>query len=70
MDEDPNQAAIREIVDMIYFAKSKTDVVVLESQDLSNDWKWLTKEELEKNTLGLGERTRLHASMALKRVVG
>jgi len=57
-------------MDMIYFAKSDSDDVRPEGDDISTDWRWLTKEELEKNELGIREHTLFYALEALKQVVG
>jgi len=110
LDEDPNQAAVREVkeevglnvtiisdplsvwqgaqeekelappkflnrhrisdthehVTMVYFAKSDTDTVVAESHDRSDEWKWLTYDELEQNTYGVKENIIFYAKRALQ----
>ena len=50
---------------LTYFAKSDTDkVVVEEAGDKSEDWKWVTLEELEK--MDLKPDVRFYAETALK----
>lgn len=110
LDEDPNQAAIREVkeevglnvelvgvapvfnedspeykelfpprfmnihainpthkhISLVYFAKSQTDEVKPSGSDMSNEWHWFTKEELEKNDTGIKASIRHYALTALK----
>ena len=90
LDEDPNQAALREVkeevgldvelvspeavplglippsflirhnvnehhehVVLIYFAKAKTDAIVLSPTELSDGCKWFTMEELDDHSFGI-----------------
>ena len=109
LDEDPNQAAIREVreevglevklkriglsfpkenidynelippvflnrhrinethehVTLVYFASSKTDVLKQSKEEKSDELKWFTREELEKNSYGIRESIRYYALRAL-----
>ncbi|HTR18676.1 MAG TPA: NUDIX domain-containing protein [Candidatus Paceibacterota bacterium] len=53
-----------EHVDSVYFARSETDVIIPE--DPSDECRWLTKEEVEKNELSIPEDVRWYALDALK----
>ena len=54
-------------VSLVYFAVSKTDIIVPEEQsDISNEWKWFSKEELEKNEYEIPESILFYAKEALK----
>lgn len=112
LDEDPNQAAIRETkeevgltvvlwdenkkfkssdpdlhkelippialnrhstshthehVDMVYFARAGTDKVLVEhNEDKSDEWKWLSKDEL--NSLDLLSDVKFYAALAIDTV--
>ena len=110
LDEDPNQAAIREVkeevgldvvldashqlfflnkaeyqelippralnrhvindhhehVSLIYFATSTSMDVVAEGSDKSDEWFWLTAEEIEKNELNIPVHIQHYAMNALK----
>lgn len=106
LDEDPNQAAIREVkeevgldveifgqninsaenykelipprflnrhkindshehVTLVFFAKSKTGELNLSQDELSEECRWFTWEEIEKNVQGLDEHIRMYARNAL-----
>lgn len=53
-----------EHVDMVYFAKASTDQVKVEYEDdRSDEWKWLTKDELE--TMDLLPDVKFYAALAL-----
>ena len=49
---------------LIYFAKSESDEVVPENE--ADEWKWLSREEIEKNEIGLSDSVRFYALEALK----
>jgi ADP-ribose pyrophosphatase YjhB (NUDIX family) len=109
LDENPNQAAVREVkeevgldivlvgkiptfsadhgyeelippvfmnihaisethrhISLVYFANSQSDKVIPSGTDISDEWRWLTKEELERNELGIKESIRFYALEALK----
>lgn len=53
-----------EHISFVYFAKADTDVVVPEKE--TDEWKWLTREEVEKNEIGMSERTKMYALRALE----
>ncbi len=54
-------------ISFIYFATSESDLVVPEYEDdISNEWKWFTKEELLAPTLQIWERVRYYALTALE----
>lgn len=55
-------------IGMVYFARSGSDEVKPSGSDVSNDWRWLTLEDLEKNELGLSPAIRHYAMTALKEV--
>jgi ADP-ribose pyrophosphatase YjhB (NUDIX family) len=109
LDEDPNDAAIREVkeevgldvilfsqesmrddddqgykelvpprfmnihqisathrhISLVYFARSAEGDVVPSGSDVSNDWHWFTKEELETNKYGIRSSIRHYALTAL-----
>lgn len=56
-----------EHVDCIYFAKAVSDIVVPENS--TDEWHWLTKDDLEKNEQGLRVEILHYAKTALE-VVG
>jgi 8-oxo-dGTP pyrophosphatase MutT (NUDIX family) len=110
LDEDPNQAAVREVkeevgldvvlddsrrlfrredadyqelippyalnrhlikpghehVSLVYFARSTSMDVVPEGDDKSDDWAWLSKEDLESNKLDVPAHIKIYALEALK----
>lgn len=111
LDEDPNQAAVREVkeevgldvvlvgdipkytespeykelipprfmnihpisethrhISLIYFARSESDQVRPSGTDVSNEWRWLTMEELLRNDLGIKQSIRHYAMTALQEV--
>lgn len=112
LDEDPNQAAIREVkeevgldvqlwgsapnfsgesdgykelipprfmnihpinethqhISLIYFATSDSDEVVPEEEDRSDEWKWFSLSDLEKNDEGVKESILFYAKTALAEV--
>ena len=52
---------------LIYFATSESDNVRPEYEsDRSDEWKWFTEEELEKNEYGIPDSIRWYAQEALK----
>jgi 8-oxo-dGTP pyrophosphatase MutT (NUDIX family) len=53
-----------EHVDLIYFATSKSNIVVPENA--TDEWRWFTQEELEKNEQHLLEDVLIYAKTALK----
>lgn len=54
-------------ISLIYFATSNSDAVVPEEEsDISNEWKWFTQEELEKNEYGIPESILFYAKEALR----
>jgi 8-oxo-dGTP pyrophosphatase MutT (NUDIX family) len=54
-------------ISLVYFAMSKSDIVVPEyADDISNEWKWFTKNELKKNNHGMSESIIFYATEALK----
>ncbi len=55
-------------IGLVYFARSQSDEVKPSGADRSDDWRWLTKEELEANVLGVKETIRFYALEALKAV--
>jgi 8-oxo-dGTP pyrophosphatase MutT (NUDIX family) len=61
-------SATHQHMDMIYFAKTKSNEVKPTGNDLSNEWRRLTQEDLEQNDLGLNEVVRFYALEALKEV--
>jgi 8-oxo-dGTP pyrophosphatase MutT (NUDIX family) len=109
LDEDPNQAAIREVkeevgldveivgetppvheeegyieliapralnrhrinethehISFIYYAKSRSDEVVPEKED--DEWKWLSREDIENELVLLKGDVRFHALQALEQL--
>lgn len=111
LDEDPNQAAVREVkeevgldvtladdllpfkkhtpeerelippkflnrhrvnethehITLIYFAKTDTDRVVMpDNHEKSEDWKWFTREELERNEYDISDTILFYAKRALE----
>ena len=110
LDEDPNQAAIREVkeevgldirligfapsfsekdyvqlippvalnkhrinekhehVTLVYFALAQTDILKPSKEEISDELKWFTKDELEKNIHGILENIRYYALQALESV--
>lgn len=108
LDEDPNQAAIREVkeevgldvvldtslvaahtptareyelippyflnrhrisdthehISFVYFAKAETDEVIPEKE--TDEWKWLDRVAIERNEIGMSERTKMYALRALE----
>lgn len=111
LDEDPNQAAVREVkeevgldvvladdllpfrqntgeyrelippkflnrnrisathehITLMYFARADTDrVVVPDNHEKSDEIKWFTREELEKNEYGISDAIRYYALRALE----
>ena len=107
LDEDPNQAAIREVkeevglnarlfgsaisfeeknyqelipprflnrhrindthehITLVYFAKSDSDELKLSEKEVSEECRWFTREEIEKNTYGLTKSIQHYALTAL-----
>lgn len=107
LDEDPNQAAIREVkeevgldvrllgsaisfeeknyqelipprflnrhrindthehITLVYFAKSNSDELKLSEKEVSEECRWFTKEEIEKNTYGIKKSILYYALTAL-----
>lgn len=55
-------------IGMVFFAISKTDKVVPEKT--TDEWRWLTKEELEQNVLQMEEEDLFYAKEALKAATG
>ncbi len=54
-------------ISLIYFATSDSDAVMPEdASDISNEWKWFTNEELDKNDYGISESILFYAKNALK----
>jgi 8-oxo-dGTP pyrophosphatase MutT (NUDIX family) len=54
-------------ISLVYFAVSQSDSVIPEyTEDISNEWKWFTKEELDKNDYGISELIIFYAKEALK----
>lgn len=51
---------------LVYFARSEEGEVKPEGDDVSNEWHWFTKEELERNKQGIKESIRQYALTALK----
>lgn len=51
---------------LVYFARSRTDDVRPSGTDISTEWKWLSRDELEKNGLGIKESIRFYALKALE----
>jgi 8-oxo-dGTP pyrophosphatase MutT (NUDIX family) len=52
--------------DLVYIARTESDEVKPSGEDISHDWKWLTRSELESNALGLRETIRHYALTALE----
>ncbi len=52
-------------ISFVYFARAKSDEVKPTGDDVSDEYVWLTKEELEENKLGIKEPTRTYALVAL-----
>lgn len=50
----------------VYFGISTTDKLVLSETEVSEDCRWFTKEDLEKNDFGISEKVKFHALQALK----
>ena len=58
-------------VSFIYFATSRSDKVVPQCvSDISNEWRWFTINELEKNEFGVSESILFYAQEALKELGG
>lgn len=53
-----------EHISCVYFAKATTDNVIPEQPD--EEWRWLTKEEIEQNALPLKANIRAYALEALR----
>ncbi len=53
-----------EHVSLVYFARATSDDVVAEKA--GDVWKWLTKEDVEKNTIGLKADIQFYALKALE----
>jgi 8-oxo-dGTP pyrophosphatase MutT (NUDIX family) len=53
-----------EHVDLVYFGRSKTDMIIPE--DPADECQWLTREEVEKNTLEMPPDVQWYALEALK----
>ena|SRR3989338_3554995 len=53
-------------ISLVYFARAKTDKINPTGDDVSNEWCWLTKEDLDKNNLGIKEPTLTYAKKALE----
>ena len=115
LDEDPNEAAVREVkeevgldvtladnlrpfqkdtleyrelippkflnrhkisdthehITLIYFARARTDrLVIPENHEKSEEIKWFTKAELEKNQYGISDTIRFYALKALEELGG
>lgn len=51
---------------LVYFARSNSDDVRPSGADVSNEWKWLSRGELEKNELGIKNSIRFYALEALR----
>ncbi|HEY4493252.1 MAG TPA: NUDIX domain-containing protein [Candidatus Paceibacterota bacterium] len=60
-----NIGANHKHISFVYFARTLTDAVKPSGDDISNEWRWLAKSELEKNELGVLEPTRTYALTAL-----
>lgn len=59
-------SATHQHISLIYFARAKSDEVKPSGDDISNEWRWLTREELEKNELGVKPSIRFYALRALE----
>lgn len=55
-------------IGLIYFARSHSDDVRPSGDDISDEWRWLTSEELLENKLGVLESIRHYALAALAAV--
>lgn len=55
-----------EHVSLVYFAKADTYEVVPGAEDKSDEWRWLTREELEENKYIIKENILFYAKEALK----
>jgi ADP-ribose pyrophosphatase YjhB (NUDIX family) len=53
-------------IGLIYFARAYSDDVRPTGDDVSNEWRWLTREELLENKLGVLESIRHYALKALE----
>ncbi len=51
---------------LVYFAKSKTDKLVLSKKEVSEDCRWFSKEELLENKFGVSENVQFYARKALE----
>jgi len=58
-----------EHVTLIYFAKSKTDTLLLPNKEISEECRWFSKEELERNDFGIKEDIKEYALSALKELI-
>lgn len=57
-------------ISFVYFAKASSDQISPTGDDISNEWRWLSREDLEKNDLGILEPTRTYALTALAELSG
>jgi 8-oxo-dGTP pyrophosphatase MutT (NUDIX family) len=51
---------------LVYFAKSKTDKLILSEKEVSEDCRWFTEEELLENKAGISKNVQFYALKALK----
>lgn len=57
-----------EHIAFMYFAKSKTDKLILSEEEITEECKWFSKEELESNN-DLGEDVKYYALKALEKLM-
>ena len=55
-----------EHISFVYFSLSKTDKIVQQEKEISEECRWVTKEELEDPSLNLKPHVKRYAELALK----
>jgi 8-oxo-dGTP diphosphatase len=61
-------AASHEHVTLTYFARARDDTVITSGRDVSDVWRWVTREELDDPDLDLRANVRFYAEQALMAV--
>jgi 8-oxo-dGTP pyrophosphatase MutT (NUDIX family) len=57
-----------EHIAFVYFASSDTDSLTLSEQEISEECRWFTREDLSDNSFGLRENVRFYALKALEKL--